>query len=148
MRLLADDIECFNMNFYYFVIVPQPIVNVSLNHSGTLYAGTGLTLTCTVTLDPNVNGGEICTILWHGPRDIPGDRYIVSGDSGSGELEASGSEAHGDSLIISPLAEGIDDGEYTCDVTVSGDEYVLEAMNSGGINISVLGKIFCSLRLY
>ena len=167
-------------------------MNVSLNYSGILYAGTGLTLTCRVILDPNVNGGEAVTILWNGPQPIPGDRYFVEGGGGSGELletsgsgsvpddgyfvmdgsssgglklnmEASGSgdgfsvmdssgsgEFHNiiysSSLLISPLAEG-DDGKYICHVTVSGGEYILKAMNSGNINIHVLGEIFLQLVL-
>ena len=38
--------------------VPPPDVTVTLNSTPPLYAGTGLTLTCTVTLDPNVDNGE------------------------------------------------------------------------------------------
>ena len=34
------------------------------------------------------------------------------------------------SLTISPLAEGQDDGQYTCSVTVSGESSVLDAIYS------------------
>ena len=54
-----------------FPPVPQPGVDVTLNHTAPLYAGTGLTFTCTVTLDPNVDNGERVMTEWSGLQDIP-----------------------------------------------------------------------------
>ena len=99
--------------------VPPPDVTVTLNSTPPLYAGTGLTLTCTVTLDPNVDNGERVVTEWSGPRDISGDRYSVTGTSGSGS-------SYTDSLTISPLAD-LDDGTYTCTVTVTGGSNVQQA---------------------
>ena len=73
------------------------------------------------------------SVTWTGPRTIPGERYSVMEVSGSGGTYTS-------SLTISPLAEGEDDGQYTCSVTVSGGSSVLEATNSDSTTIVVMGK--------
>ena len=58
-------------------------------------------------------------------------------------IEASGSGGtYTGSLTISPLAEGQDDGQYTCSVTVSGGSSVLEATNNDSTTIDVIGKNF------
>ena len=120
--------------FTYLLIhpVPPPDVTATLNYTSPLYAGTGLTLTCTVTLDPNVDNGERVVTEWSGPRDISGDRYSVTGASGSGST-------YTDSLTISPLAD-LDDGTYTCTVTVTGGSNVQQVTASDDVNITVLGK--------
>ena len=107
-------------------------MTVTLNSTPPLYAGTGLTLTCTVTLDPNLNNGERVVTGWSGPRDISGDRYSVTGASGSGSTYA-------DSLTISPLAD-LDDGTYTCTVTVTGGSNVQQVTASDNVTITVMGK--------
>ena len=73
------------------------------------------------------------SVTWTGSRTIPGERYSVIEASGSGGTYAG-------SLTISPLAEGQDDGQYTCSVTVSGGSSVLEATNSDSTTIDVMGK--------
>ena len=114
--------------------VPQPGVDVTLSHTAPLYAGTGLTLTCTVTLDPNniMDNRELVTTEWSGLQDIPEERYSVTGASGSGST-------YTDSLTISPLADQ-DDGTYTCTVTVTGGSNVQQATASDDVTITVLGE--------
>ena len=121
--------------------VPQPDVTVSANHTAPLYAGTGLTLTCTVSLNSNVDTDVSVSVTWTGPRTIPGERHSVMEASGSGGTFTG-------SLTISPLAEGQDDGQYTCSVTVSGGSSVLEATNSDSTNIDVMGKDFIAHLLW
>ena len=104
--------------------VPPPNVNIIPNYTPPLYAGTGLTLTCTVTLDPNVDNGERVVTEW---SDLPG-----SSASGSGST-------YTDSLTISPLAD-LDDGTYTCTVTVTGGSNVQQVTASGDVTITVMGK--------
>ena len=56
-------------------------------------------------------------------------------------METSGSGGtYTGSLTISPLAEGQDDGQYTCSVAVSGGSSVLEATNSDSTTIDFIGK--------
>ena len=96
----------------FFHPVPPVHVNITANRTPPLHAGTDLTLTCTVTLDPNVDNRERVVTEWSGPGDISGDRYSVTGASGSGSTYTG-------SLTISPLGVQ-DDGKFTCTGTVTG----------------------------
>ena len=107
-------------------------MDVTLSHTAPLYAGTGLTLTCTVTLDPNVDNGERVMTEWSDLQDIPEERYSVTGASGSGST-------YTDSLTISPLADQ-DDGTYTCTVTVTGGSNVQQVTASDDVTITVMGE--------
>ena len=100
---------------------------ITLSRAGTLYAGTELTLTCTVTTDPNVDKDEEVVFEWSGFQSIPEDRYSVT----DAMIVSSSS-----SLTISPLADQ-DDGTYTCTVTDSGGAGVQSAT---AVNITVKGK--------
>ena len=112
--------------------VPQPGVAVTANRTTPLYAGTGLTLTCTVTLDSDVDSGQSVETSWSGLQDIPEQRYSVTGASGSGG-------SYTGSLTISPLADQ-DNGTYTCTVIVTGGSNVLQATASDDIIITVMGE--------
>ena len=112
--------------------VPQPGVDITLNHTAPLYAGTGLTLTCTVTLDPNVDNGERVMTEWSGLQDIPTERYSVTGISGSGST-------YTDILTISPLADQ-DDGTYICTMRVTGGNNVHQATARDAVTITVMGE--------
>ena len=116
--------------------VPQPGVAVTLNNTGTLYAGTGLTLTCTVTLDSSVDNSEHVSIDW---SRMPGGRSTVSP-----AMRVSGSSSYTGSLTISPLADQ-DDGTYTCTGTVTGGT---TATNSDDFSITVNGEVVFSIVAY
>ena len=118
-------------------------MDITLIHTAPLYAGTGLTLTCTVTLDPNVDNGERVMTEWSGLQDISEGRYSVTGTSGSGST-------YTDSLTISPLADQ-DDGTYTCTVTVTGGSNVQQATASDDVTITVMGEciiIWLDIQMY
>ena len=115
-------------------------MDVTLSHTAPLYAGTGLALTCTVTLDSNVDNGERVMTEWSGLQDIPEERYSVTGASGSGST-------YTDSLAISPLADQ-DDGTYTCTVTVTGGSNVQQATASDDVIITVMGENICFFVFY
>ena len=112
--------------------VPQPGVAITLSHTAPLYAGTSLTLTCTVTLDPNVNNNETVVTEWKGPRQI-GDRYSVTPVTREPDSSYSGS------IVISPLTVQ-DDGMYTCIATVTGGANVQSATAHGAVTITVMGE--------
>ena len=125
---------CYCMYLILFLPpVPQPDVAITLSHTPPLYAGTSLTLTCTVTLDPNVNNNERVVTEWKGPRQIAGDRYSVTPAMRVPDSSYSGS------LVISPLTDQ-DDGMYTCTVTVSGGANVRVVTATANINITVISK--------
>ena len=103
---------------------------ITLNNTSTLSAGTGLTLTCTVTLDPNVNNNERVVVEW---SRVPEGRSTVSP-----VVRGSGSSYTG-SLTISPLADQ-DDGTYTCTVTVTGGMFVRKTTTTVSYNVSTISK--------
>ena len=107
-------------------------MDVTLSRSAPLYAGTSLTLTCTVTLDPNVNNNERVVTEWSGPQSIPGDQYSVTPAMRESDSSYTGS------LNISPLADQNDDDTYTCTVTVTGGTQSVTA--SDDVTITVTGK--------
>ena len=93
--------------------VPQPDVVINISPTGPLYAGTSLTFTCTMTLDPAVNN-EYINIEWSGHQSLSVDRYTVSDI-----MRGSGSN-YTATLIISPLAVQDDDVMITCTGIVTG----------------------------
>ena len=126
--------------------VPQPDVAITLSHTAPLYAGTSLTLTCTVTLDPNVNNDESVVTEWNGPRQLEGDRYSVTP-----AMRESDSSYNG-SLVVSPLTV-LDDSMYTCTATVTGGANVQSVTAHGAVTITVMGEynslcILCELNSF
>ena len=115
--------------FVSSLTVPQPTVAVTVNNTGTLYAGTSLTLTCTVTLDSSVDNSESVSIDW---SRIPEERSTVSP-----VMRVSDSSIYTGSLTISPLADQDDDGTYTCTGTVTGGT---TATASDEVTITVMGE--------
>ena len=121
------------MSYLCFInSVPVPVVTVTLSHTPPLYTGISLTLTCTVTLDPNVDNGERVVTEWSGLQDIPEERYSVTDASGSGTTYTG-------SLTISPLAHQ-DTGTYTCTGTVSDAFTEDSASDDHDVSINVNSK--------
>ena len=110
--------------------VPQPDFIINISPTGSLYAGTSLTLTCTMTLDPAVNNNESINIEWSGLQSISEDRYTVSDI-----MRGSGSN-YTATLIISPLAIQDDDVMITCTGTVIGGT---SATANDDVTINVMG---------
>ena len=103
----------------------MPVLDVTViaTYTSPLYAGSNLTLTCTVTLDPNVDSDETIITSWSGPNNITGERHLVTATSGSGSTYTS-------NLRISPLTDQ-DNGTYTCTGIVTGEyEQQLTASDS------------------
>ena len=114
-------------------LVPQPVVAVTADNTGTLYAGTSFTLTCTVILDSSVDNSERIVTQWSDIRSIPNYRYSVT------DAIRKSASIYSGSLTISPLADQ-DDGTYTCTVTVTGGANVQSATASDAVTITVMGK--------
>ena len=113
-------------------------MDITLSRSAPLYTGGSFTLTCTVTLDPNVDNGERVVTKWSGPRDISGERYLTIPASGSGTTYTG-------SLTITPLADQ-DDGTYTCTATVTGRSNAQQTTASNIAEIIVMGKYMCIIE--
>ena len=119
-------------SFFFLHPVLQPDVNITLSRTAPLYTGGSLTLTCTVTLDHNVDAGVNVVIEWSTPRNISGERYLTIPASGSGTTYTG-------SLTIRSLADQ-DDGTYTCTVTVTGRSNTQQATASDDAEIIVKGE--------
>ena len=107
---------------------------VSLNRTGPLYAGTDLTISCTVTLDQSVNNNETVSVNWSVKM---GDRYTLISDVMNSE------NSYSSSLIISPLTFQDSDTTYTCTGTITSS--VMSASDSADVTLSLGGKCFFSL---
>ena len=107
-------------------------MNIIKNPNTPLHAGSILTLTCTVILDPYVDesGNIIVAIEWSGLRNIS-DNYRYSIIS-----TVTSSSTYTSNLTISHL-ETQDSGIYTCTVMVTGGDYVQPADVSHSISITV-----------
>ena len=92
----------------------QTSVAVSYNQSGPLFAGTTLTLTCTLSTNYGIDNDERVSTHWSGlDHIVPPERY-----SGTPAMRGFDGSYTG-TLTISPLAEE-DDGTLSCTGTVTG----------------------------
>ena len=123
-----------NVHISFLHQVLQPDVDITLSRTAPLHTGGNLTLTCTVTLDPNVDTDVMVVTKWSGPGDISGERYSTIPASGSGTTYTS-------SLTISHITDQ-DDGIYTCtcNVTATGRSNTQLATASDDTEIIVMGE--------
>ena len=109
-------------------------MTVSLNRSGPLYAGTGLTITCNVTLDPSVNSGETVYIDWTSLGNIQSEKYNITPATSHSD-----SDTYSGSLTISPLALTDNGITFTCTGTVTGIHGSQGASNRTNVTVTVTG---------
>ena len=114
--------------------VPKPVVVITTNRTGPLYAGTGLTLTCTMTLHPNVDSDVTVSMVWNGPSTSTRDLNSLT------SLHMSG-RSYTRNLTISPLVT-TDSGRYQCSVTITSrsSETFNQAINYSAISIAIVCK--------
>ena len=111
---------------------------ISASQSGSLSAGTPLTLSCNTTLNQYVDDGEEVNIVWSGPDMSSGSRINITNAINSTTPYVS-------ELTISPLDAAVDNGGYNCTVTVtprSGRESFVaaSAMISQEQTVKVMGE--------
>ena len=123
----------YSLLFQIYLIVPPPDVAVSLNRSGPLYAGTDLTISCTVTLDQSVNNNETVSIHWNGTEEMQ-EQFVGSSTVSTFPY----SYMYTSFLTISPLTAG-DGTVVNCTGTITGvvDE---EINNSNSVIFDVEGE--------
>ena len=105
------------VNTSVFLTVPQPTVSITPNRTGVLYAGTPLTLTCSIQLNPAVDTTVMVTRMWRGPAS-----QVVSNSSHvsvSNILKRS-AFIYETTIQFSPL-NTVDGGNYECEATVTPD---------------------------
>ena len=101
--------------------------------TGPLYTGTNVTLTCNIVLNDLVDSPVIVNVAWTGP----------GGEITSIELSgiAESSSPFQATLTFAPLNSS-DDGNYTCEATVSpddGDFITMSPPGSGTGTVTVQG---------
>ena len=114
---------------------------ISANQSGSLSAGTPLTLTCTTTLSQYVDDGEVVNTVWTGPAMTK----LSSGPRINITNAVDSTPPYVSELTISPLDAAVDNGGYSCTVTViprSGRESFVSAstMVSQEQTVKVIGE--------
>ena len=124
------------------LLVPSPSVVVMADREGLLYAGTNLTLTCTVTFGERADIPVMESITWI--RD--GQAHSIFGNSRTMETPTGFDTTNITTLQFYPLKDGEDDGLYSCSV-------VIEPINQGlfvqklniteTTNLTVAGQSFC-----
>ena len=124
--------------------VPAPNVSLSLNTTGTVYQGTELVITCTVTKDSAVDTEYDINMTWRSdPADVRNGTYVnISDTSDMGLTYAS-------TVTIRPV-NTTDSANYTCTATVittDSDNIVSSTESSSTLNIEVNGWLSYSYRL-
>ena len=124
-----------------FLSVPAPAVFVSLNTDDTVYQGTELVITCTVTVDSAVNTGFDVIITWNStPLGAMNGPYVTITDtSGSGDEYSS-------TVTISPV-DTTDSATYICTASVTpttteNDFIIPSVETTRRVKIVVLGEIY------
>ena len=97
--------------------VPQPTVSITPNHTGILYAGTPLTLTCSIQLNPAVDTTVMVTRMWRGPgSQVVSNSWRVTVSN----LLKRSTLLYETTIEFVPLST-IDSGDYECEATVTPD---------------------------
>ena len=134
-----------------FAIVPIPLLDVSLSRETNILVGSNLTLTCDISVDPNVNTPFTVNVTWNMT-----DQQIMSGvgnysdqslmlvDSNRvniSSLMMTDVNLYRSQVDFSVLNTTEDSGVYTCIVKiVSQNEYVMTSNTSTkAINLTVTG---------
>ena len=75
--MLYENMLCASLHVYvYSLTVPIPDVVTTPSHFTTpLYAGTSVTLTCTMTIHPNVDSGESVMMVWIVPSSLSRNKH-------------------------------------------------------------------------
>ena len=134
-----------------FAIVPIPLLDVSLSRETNILVGSNLTLTCDISVDPNVDTPFTVNVTWNMT-----DQQIMSGAGNYSDqslMLVDSNRVNISSLMMtdvnlyrsqvdfSVLNTTEDSGVYTCIVKiVSQNEYVMTSNTSTkAINLTVTG---------
>ena len=132
----------YYLALFLFYAVPTPDVKFDLTSSDTTPpAGETVTLNCRITLLGGVTDSDaVVNSTW------TMDGAVFSGVSGRVTLTPQtrvNSTLFITQLVFSPLSSSMDNGTYTCVVTVTPlqTEFVIGAMGLGSITLSVRGLL-------
>ena len=130
------------IKFCLFITVSLPKISITPNRTGVLYAGTSLTLTCSIQLNPAVNTSVMVTRMWRGPRSQTisnSNRVTVS------NLVSRSAFLYETTIQFIPLS-ATDSGNYKCEATVTPDpqsQFVtMSARGSDTHKVTVQGEYY------
>ena len=128
----------------YTSSVPPPAVSVSLNTDDTVFQGTELVITCTVTVDSAVDTGFDVIMTWNSaPLEAMNGPYVtISNTSGSGHEYSS-------TVTISPV-DTTDSATYTCiaRVTPTTTQSGPDMGRGRRVNIAVRGEMYLMILFW
>ena len=114
-------------------------MSVSLNTDDTVYQGTELIITCTVTVDSAVDTAFHVNLTWSidPPETMDGSYVTITETSGSGHVFTS-------TVTISPV-DITDSASYTCTASITpnitDNDYVISSTESRDtVNVEVKGE--------
>ena len=123
--------------------VPQPTVNITPNRTGVLYAGTPLTLTCSIQLNPAVDTTVMVTRTWSGPGS---QAVSISSRVTVSNLVKRSENLYETTIEFGPLTT-TDTGDYECEATVAPDPQsqfvIMSTAGSDMHSVTVQGEISC-----
>ena len=151
--------------FIFPLTVPTPNLDIRLSRQSDYLAGSELTITCDITIDPCVNTPFIINTIWVMMNEVRSGMGTQLGKMRTTIRNGSGSDqsrillndptetdfnTHHSQVQFSTLSSSMDSGIYTCSVDVipiAGNTYI-NAANTSNIttNFTVVGM--CSLIYY
>ena len=132
-----------------FLIVPTPFQDVTFSRQIDYLAGSELTITCDIAIDPYVNTPFIINTIWVMLDEINNEKRTLNESYRNGQSRIF---VNNSSLIsynkyqsqvqFSTLSSSMDSGMYTCIVDVipvAGYYYVYTAVTNITANFTVIG---------
>ena len=126
---------------YFIYTVPLPIVSITPNRTGVLYAGTPLTLTCSIQLNPPVDTTVMVTKMWSGPgsQAVSNSSCVTVSD-----VFKRPAFLYESTIQFIPLSI-TDSGNYECEATVAPDPQsqfvIMSTAGSDTHSVTVHGEI-------
>ena len=150
--------QLINLFFLFPVIVPTPDLDIKLSRKNNYLAGSELTITCDITIDPHVNTPFIVNTVWTMLDEVSSGigmqlthPEILKDGSGSEQSRISLvdpaktdlNNKYQSQVQFSTLSSSMDSGMYTCTVDVipmTGYTYINAASTSNiTTNFNVVG---------
>lgn len=128
------------------ILVPQPRVEVTTLHgSAPFYAGSALTLRCSVQVDVTVDVQHRVTLTWlrSGTAIMSNDRITIS------NLTQLSPHTYEAILDLNPLSSTSDTGTYACQVAVSPGPVIAHVQGARQIDTEAIlvQGILCQMAL-
>ena len=128
---------------YILLSVPSPMVTITTNTEGTIYAGSVLEMRCTIILGGQVVENKQTLVVnsrWTGP-----DGELTNGTriTLTPAVDTSSNGEYISTVTIDTLRES-DSGTYSCMATVSHSEseFVTDGMNTHSVDVNIQGNFF------